>query len=120
MRDFDFLDVVLSLLIVAGLCAAALMTGCADDSADFDSDVAVVVDGAPALPDSAPVPDAAPVCLPAYVNDAGITIDPRCADSYQRCLDGACVPCGHEGEPCCAAGTHLWCGETSCVAGVCQ
>ena len=117
MRDFDFGDVFLSLLVLAGLVASVLLSGCAaDDELFLEPDAAAHVDAS--MPDSAP-PDAPVACRAAYVNDAGIGVEARCDDGF-NCDDGVCAPCGQEGEACCRAGTWLYCEGFSCNAGTCE
>jgi hypothetical protein len=110
---------------LSSLALAMLASACADDAgidpfchADADTD-AFVIERIDADID-AWVTDAAVACRPAYVNDSGITVEARC-DGDQLCVDDRfCIPCGNLDDPCCHAGTWLYCVGFSCVAGVCK
>lgn len=99
---------------------AMMAAACDDTPIDPFCDAGVTPDVMVMTIDAAEMVDAAPACRPEYVNDSGITVEARC-DGDNLCVDDRfCIPCGNLDDPCCHAGTWMYCNGYSCVAGVCK
>jgi len=95
-------------LFSLALLTIAVHTGCAGGAADCDLKVPY------GQPFSCIDPNAGEGESQGPCN-SGLIVTAKCNESNLTCIDGACIPCGYAGGPCCALP-----GEENCDVGICN